>query len=151
MATPNQPFPLPNKLPPALARFQRLWKDLIRAENEMPFSDDVDLSLLSKASANLMLIDVFAGPQRFRFNHFGEKILRKLDNNIIGKFADELEPESPFDYFIAQASATVEAGTPTLYVSRAPTRGKVRNRGYRRILLPTWGNGRVELLLGAIV
>ncbi len=151
MATANQPFPLSKKLPPALVRIQRLWKDLSRAENEMPFSDDVDLSLFSKASAGLMLIDVFAGPQRFRFNHLAEKILRKLDDNIIGKFADELENKSPFDYFIAQASATVEARAPTLYVSSAPTRSKVRSRGYRRILLPTWGNGRVELLLGAIV
>jgi len=149
MATVIQPFPLPRTLPPALARIERIWKGLIRSENEMPFSDDVDPSLFSKAAANLVLIDVFAGPQRFRFNHLGEKIIRKLGGNVAGQFADEAEARSPFDYLVAQASATVEARVPTLYASLSPR--QKRARGYKRILLPTWGNGRIELLLGAIV
>ena len=144
-----QPFPLSKKLPPQLARTQRVWKDLIRSENEMPFSDDVDLSAFSTASANLIVIDVFAAPQRFRFNHLGEKVMRKCDGNMIGHFLDEVEPKTPFDYLIAQASATVEAGVPTLYASSSARQKRVS--GYKRILLPTWGNGRVELLLGAIV
>lgn len=150
MITPRQPFPLPRKLPPSLARVHRFWKDLIRAENKMPFADDVDLSGLSKSPARLILIDVFFGPERFRFNYLGEKSGRKLDADIVGKFVDELEARSPFDYFFAQASATVEAKAPTFYVSSVPSREKTRNRGYRRLLLPTWGDGRVELLLGAI-
>lgn len=114
----------------------------------MPFSDDVDLSLLSGVSANLILIDVFAGPQRFRFNHLGEKVIRRLDTGIVGKFADEVEAQKPLDYLLAQASATVEARGPTLYASSSPRQRRMR--GYKRILLPTWGNGRIELLVGAI-
>ena len=149
MATAIQPFTLPRTLPPALARIQRIWKGLIRSENEMPFSDDVDPSLFSKSAANLVLIDVFAGPQRFRFNHLGEKVIRKLGGNVAGQFADEVEARNPFDYLVAQASATVEARAPTFYTS-SPPRLK-RASGYKRVLLPTWGNGRIELLLGAIV
>jgi hypothetical protein len=42
MAGPTQPFPLPQKLPTALARLHRYWIDLRRGENAMPFSDDVN-------------------------------------------------------------------------------------------------------------
>jgi len=83
----------------------------------MPFSDDVNLSRLEKLSANLLLIDVFSAPQRFRFNHLGEKIIKKFGANIAGKFADESESHAPFNCFIAQASTTVEAQAPTLYSS----------------------------------
>jgi hypothetical protein len=149
MVTAIRPFPLSKKLPPQLARMHRVWNDLIRSENEMPFSDDVDLSAFSTVSANLIVIDVFTSPQRFRFNHLGEKVIRKCGANIVGQFADEVEAKSPLDYFMAQASATVEARAPTFYASSS-SRQK-RAAGYKRVLLPTWGNGRVDLLLGAIV
>jgi len=116
----------------------------------MPFSDDVNLSRLEKLSANLLLIDVFSAPQRFRFNHLGEKIIKKFGVNIAGKFADESESHAPFNYFIAQASTTAEAQAPTLYSSSSGGK-KTRGTPYLRIILPAWGNGRVDLLLGAIV
>ena len=144
-----QPFRLPKKLPPMLARLQRAWKELVRSENEMPFSDDIDPSAFARVSAHLIMIDVFDGPQRFRFNRVGEKIIRKLGANIDGKFLDEVETKSPFDYLLAQASATVEGRVPTFYTSSSSRRN--RAGGYKRILLPAWGNGRIELLVGAIV
>jgi hypothetical protein len=58
--------------------------------------------------------DVFSGPQRFRFNRLGENIISKLTNDLTGQFADEIKPAEPLNYFIAQASATIEAGAPTL-------------------------------------
>ena len=142
-----QPFPLPRKLPSRLAPVHRYWKTLIRAENMMPFSDDVSLSSLERLSAHFLLIDVFSGPQRFRFSHLGKKIISNLGTSLTGQFADELKPTEPLNYFIAQASATVEARAPTMY--RAAKKRK-RHNGYSRILLPVWGNGRVDLLIGAI-
>jgi hypothetical protein len=144
---PAQPFSLPRKLPPRLAPVHRYWKTLIRAESMMPFSDDVSLPSLERLSAHFLLIDVFSEPQRFRFNHLGKKIISNLGTSLTGQFADELKPTEPLNYFIAQASATVEAGAPTLY--RAAKKRK-RLSGYSRILLPAWGNGRVDLLIGAI-
>jgi hypothetical protein len=141
MSVPAQPFPLPEKLPSPLASVHHYWNDLIRAENEMPFADDVNLSQLPALAGNLLLVDAFAKPQRFRFNHLGQELIHRLGENVTGKFADEVELQGPFEFFIAQASATVEARAPTWYSSR---------RGYARILLPTWGDGRIELLLGAI-
>jgi len=147
MIVPAQPFPLPRKLPPRLAIVLRYWKALIRAENMMPFSDDVNLSPLERLSAHLLLIDVFSGPQRFRFNHLGKNIITKLGTSPTGQFVDELKLTEPLNYLIAQASATVEAGAPTLYYA---ARKKTRRSRYSRILLPAWGNGRVDLLIGAI-
>jgi len=43
MMTATQPFPFPRQPPPMLARIHQYWKTLIRAENPMPFSDDVSL------------------------------------------------------------------------------------------------------------
>jgi hypothetical protein len=147
MIVPAQPFPLDRKLPPRLAIVYRYWKTLIRAESMMPFSDDVSLSSLERLSAHFLLIDVFSGPQRFRFNHLGKKIISNLGTSLTGQFADELKLVEPLNYFIAQASATIEAGAPTLYRAAKKRR---RLNGYSRILLPAWGNGRVDLLIGAI-
>ena len=114
----------------------------------MPFADDVSLAPIEKLSADLMLVDVFYGPPRFRFSKLGENIVRKLSNDLAGRFADEIKPTEPLNYFTAQASATIEAGAPTLY---SAARKKSGGGGYSRLLLPAWGNGRVDLLLGAVV
>jgi len=116
----------------------------------MPFSDDISLLRLGKLAPNLLLIDVFSEPQRFRFNHLGEKAIATFGADISGKFADELDLREPLNYFLAQASATVEAAAPTFYSGSPPRPKKTRRGGYSRILLPAWGNGRVDLLLGAI-
>ena len=117
----------------------------------MPFSDDVDLSQLSELSDYLILVDVFAEPQRFRFNHLGKQLARQLGSNIKDRFADELGLRSPLDFFVAQSSVTVEARAPTWYSCSPANSSEGRMTGYSRILLPTWGNGRIELLLGAVI
>jgi hypothetical protein len=140
----TQPFPLPRRLPPNFATVFHYWKSLLRAENPMPFSDDVDLGKLSQIAEGLLLIDVFKEPQRFRFSHLGATVVTRLGSSVVEKFVDEVQPRDPFDYLQAQASATVEARSPSLYASKGST-------GYSRSLLPTWGDGKVGLLLGAIV
>jgi hypothetical protein len=142
MITVAQPFPLPSQLPPTLANIHQYWKMLIRAENPMPFSDDVSLGSI----AHVMLIDIFSGPQRFHFNRLGENIIRKLRNDLTGQFANEIKPAEPLNYFIAQAITTIEAGAPTLH---SAARKKSPGSGHSRLLLPR-GNGCVDLLLGAV-
>ena len=150
MAAKTHPFPLPKDLSPALASIHQYWKNLMRRENPMPFSDDVNLSQFSEISGQLLMIDVFA-LQQFQFNHLGSEIIRKFGSNVTGKFADELKLHEPLDYTVAQSSVTVEALAPTLYSCDPAGEEQGRQEGYSRLLLPTWGNGGVELLLGAIV
>lgn len=150
MPASSQPFPLPRNLPKPLHDVLEWWRKLIRAENTMPFADDVNPSELSQLTNNLLLVDVFAEPQRFRFNFLGAPLIRQLHANMTGKFADELELHAPLDYFLSQASATAEAKAPTYYASHSGASAAHRTAGYSRLLLPTWGDGRVALLVGAI-
>ena len=87
-----------------------------------------------------MLVDVFEGPQRFRLNSVGNEIRDYYGADIVGKFVDEIEAKGPFAYFMAQASATVEAGEATYY-----------HDGFARLLLPMWGGGHIAMLLGTVV
>jgi hypothetical protein len=147
MAEPNQPFPLPRKLPSSLDTVYRYWRSLIRGGNSIPFSDDINLSQLSELSADLLLIDVFFDPQRFRINQMGKHVTSAYDEDVTGRFLDHLDLHNPLDYLLSQSSAAVEGQLATFY-SESSTQGD--GAGYSRILLPTWGNGQVNLLLGAI-
>jgi hypothetical protein len=153
MARPAYPFLPPRRLPARLARLQSYWNDLRRGENAVPFSDDLDLSALPELSGNLMQDDVFESPQRFRFSRVGQELLKGGNPSFTGSFADEIEVGRPFEFFLAQASVTVEASSPTFYRHGASaTGGKADDgKGYSRLLLPTWGNGRVSMLVGAVV
>lgn len=117
----------------------------------MPFWDDVNLSALPDIGDRLMLVDVFEDPQRFRLNTLGANIQKRYGRNIKGKFTDELDPKPPFEFFAAQASVTTEAAAPTLLKLRPQSGKKSSNTGYSRLLLPMWGNGRIEMLLGLVV
>jgi hypothetical protein len=133
------PFPLPSKLSPALARVHAYWQSLKRADNDMPFWDDVKLSALPDLADWTLLIDVFALPERFRFNTIGVALALRYGEAVKGKFLDELNLRAPFGYLRAQCSAAVEARMPTYFAD-----------GYSRILLPMWGDGRIGMLLGAV-
>jgi hypothetical protein len=87
-----------------------------------------------------MLVDVFSRPARFRFAIVGERIRALFGADLAGRFAEEIAAGPPFDYFLAQCSATVEARAPTYY----------HGKSYARILLPLWGEGHIHMLLGGV-
>ena len=151
MVEPIHPFAVPERLPPPFKDVFNYWKQLIRGRNEMPFWDDVNLAKLPELADRLMFVDVYEDPQRFRLNTLGQKIQKLYGANLIRKFTDEIEPKPPFEFFAAQASATVEASAPTLLKLGSRSRKKQEKVSYRRLLLPMWGNGRIEALLGLIV
>jgi hypothetical protein len=143
------PFAIPAKLPLDLGRVRDYWKSLKRGESSMPFWDDVKLSSLPDLSDRLMLIDAFENPQRFRLNSVGEQIRKRYGADLADKFVDEIGAKVPFEFLTAQASATIEAKTPTFFASAAGT-ASGRRHGYARLLLPMWGDGRIGMMLGAI-
>jgi hypothetical protein len=143
------PFALPPKLPLELPRVLVYWESLKRGENSMPFWDDAALTSMPDLSDRLMLVDVFENPQRFRLNSVGERIRRRYGADLAGKFVDEISPQVPFEFLAAQASVTIEAKAPTFFAG-APEGASGRHRGYARLLLPMWGEGRIGMMLGAI-
>jgi hypothetical protein len=135
------PFPLPDRLNPGLAGVYAYWEGLKRADNDMPFWDDVKLSALPDQADWLLLIDAYEMPERFRFNTVGKELAQRYGEAVNGKFLEELSLRDPFGYLRAQASATVEARAPTYYEAAS---------GYARLLLPMWGDGHIGMLLGAV-
>jgi len=99
-----------------------------------------------------MLIDVFESPIRFRFDLVGADLADWYGEATGNRFLDEVELRAPFDELALQCRATVEGLAPTYYHQAAAEKedGK-RLGGYARLLLPLWGNGRIEMLLGAVV
>lgn len=134
-------YSLPPSIDSELARLQLYWKDLIRGENSMPFSDDINLSEIPELESRILLMQAFENPERFRFEQVGERIGSHYDVPLKGLFADEIRQHGPLEDFVRQCSATTARSAPTYFRSGA---------GYERILLPTWGEGHVQLLLGAV-
>jgi hypothetical protein len=140
----SNPFPAPENLSPRLFSVFSYWRDLERADNAMPFSDDIDSSALSNLSDSIFILKVLVLPERFRFELLG-KALQANDKVRPGTFLDEIDPGGQFSYLRAQSSATVEAVAPTyLHVTGDS------DDEFSRLLLPTWGNGHIDMLVGAV-
>lgn len=137
--SPSLTFTLPTKLAPTFDRVFAYWRDLKRADNNMPFWDDVKLSALGEAADHALLIDAFSLPERFRFNTLGKALAGEGRQSLNGRFLDEVQLTRPFAFLRAQSTATVELRGPTFF---SDTR-------YARILLPMWGDGHISMLLGA--
>src|SRR6516164_2862798 len=132
------PYSVPSKLEAELAHVRAFW-------------DDVNLAALADLSGRLMLIDVFDKPLRFRFEIVGEELKERYGADVVGRFSDEIEIHHPFHYLNSQGLATVESRAPTYYRHEATKRGSSRaTEGYSRLILPTWGDGHIGMLLGAV-
>lgn len=136
-------FPMPEKLEPALERIHAYWLSLKRGENDMPFSDDIDPARLEAVAGRAMLLTAFENPARFRFEAAGEEIARLYGAPLKGEFSDELKQKAPVDFLTEQCRATVAQRSPTCFRVEG-------GAGYARLLLPTWGDGHVALLLGGV-
>jgi hypothetical protein len=141
MAEPVTPFPL-HDIEPELEGFRQYWASLIRGANDMPFGDDFSPPAVAHLSGRLLVLDVFEKPNRFRYSGLlGGELLQRYGEDVRDFFLHETARRSPFDFLESQAEATVEGAQPTYY----------RGGDYSRILLPMWGNGRICLLIGAVV
>jgi hypothetical protein len=136
---PDNPYPLPATLSPDLQQVASYWRGLKRADNSLPFWDDLKLSGLPGLAGQLLLLVVFDNPQRFRINTVGEAAGAQ-SASLRGKFIDEIATSGMLEDLRTQAGATVSARAPTFH----------RGSNYARLLLPMWGDGRIGMLLGAV-
>lgn len=138
-----QPYSASSDLPPRLDRAHAYWRSLIRKAAPMPFWDDLTLPDMGDIAGDSFTLEVFDKPERFRFALVGEGLEASGVGELEGAFLGEGPLSSPFEFLLSQASATVEAGQPTLHRGADPKR-------YDRLLLPMWGEGRIGLLLGVV-
>ena len=143
MTSDGEAFPLSGQLEPDLERIRAYWNGLKRGENNIPFWDDVKLSTQAPHADHIMMIGAFENPHRFRLDLVGEDVMRRYGAAITGKFTDEVDPHPPIDGLTDQCQATVERRAPTYF------RHKAGGTRYSRLILPLWGNGHVEMLIGA--
>jgi hypothetical protein len=150
MTTDGGTFLLPDRLEPDIDRARAYWDGLKRGGNDIPFWDDVNFSMQARLARDVILMEVFENPLRFRFGLVGDDIARGYGAAITGKFTDEVDPHAPIDELTGQCRATIERRAPT-YFQHAPA-GKPPEGGigYSRLILPLWGNGRIEMLIGAV-
>ncbi len=151
MAVNVHKFFLPDELGSDLTHIHAYWNGLKRGANDIPFWDDVKLPMRSRLGRESMLIDVFENPLRFRFDLIGADLSDWYGRAIGNRFLDEIEPHAPFNDLIQQSKATVEGCAPTYYRQAGGREDARHPRNYARLLLPLWGNGRIEMLLGAVV
>ncbi len=86
-----------------------LWRDLKRAENQMPFSDDLQLTVLSNLPARPFLLRVFSAPERFRFEFLDKGLQGALTT---GAFIDEMSPDINFSYLPRSMGDEVRGMSP---------------------------------------
>jgi hypothetical protein len=147
-----QGYSLPDQLEPDLSGVQAYWNRLKRGANDVPFWDDVKFSLRSRLGRESTPIDVFESPLRFCFDLIGADLTDWYGEAIGSKFLDEIDLQAPFDGLTLQCKATVEGCAPTYYCQTTARKADVEHPGgYARLLLPLRGNGRIEMLLGAVV
>lgn len=145
MAIADQPFLLPERLPPELERVKDYWNGLKRGGNSIPFSDDAQFSTLTQLCPDVMMLTAFEDPARFRLDLVGEDVTRRYGAAIAGQFTDEVDLHAPIEALTDQCRATVERGRPTWFHRAAAAGG-----GYARLVLPLWGNGHIDMLVGAV-
>jgi len=143
----KHPFALPARLPPDLARVEAYWRGLLRGAAQMPFFDDARLSDLPDLTGQLLLIDAFQRPERFRFAVVGKDL---GGAELAGRFLDETDLAFPLEFLRAQCSVTVECAAPTCFRRDSEAGAGAAAGSYARLLLPMWGDGRISMLLGAV-
>ncbi|HEX5378584.1 MAG TPA: hypothetical protein VFW47_08410 [Phenylobacterium sp.] len=141
------PFAINRPLRGHLETLISYWRDLRRGEAEIPFWDDIVLPDVKRLCGDVFLLDVFSGPERFRLNVAEIGLPQAEQDEILGKFIDDVVLPEPLALLRAQSSATVELMRPTLYAHEATPEAPL---DYQRLLLPAWGEGQVRMLLGAI-
>ncbi len=139
-------FAVPAAPSPALAAVMDEWRALRRGEADIPFADDLDLVRMRALCEDILVLEAFETPRRFRLNLARTPNAPRVERELQGRFLDEIDLAPPLDELAAQAAATVQDCRPTYHRRN----GRAATRGYARLLAPFWGEGQIRLLLGAI-
>ena len=139
----SAPFGVPDHIAPQLETLRRYWSALRRAQNPLPFADDLNVDRLAQFAPRLFLLDVRERPQRFRFDIVGTEIEKRYQEDLGDRFLDELGERTPLEYLDSQCCAVMQSKTPTWFAWQSA------GCDYERLLLPLWGNGYVSSILGS--
>jgi hypothetical protein len=134
---------------PELAQLYRYW-DRKRGQRAMPSRRDILPEELGALLGNIFMVDIVREPAqlRFRYRLVGTALTAVMDQELTGKFIDEM----PFLYrkFALPAYREIlRVGRPT-YKETNAFEGWLVIR-YKRLLLPLSSDGaQIDIVLGAI-
>ena len=69
---------LPDRLEPDLDRARAYWNGLKRGGNDIPFWDDVKFSMQARLARDVIVLEAFENPLRFRLDLVGDDITQRL-------------------------------------------------------------------------
>lgn len=139
------PYAVPTTLTHDLAQGRAFWDSLRRGPDDRPLSEGAVLAQLGALADQAFTLQVLVRPLRFRFGEVGARLRRRHAGAAAGGGVDEIAPEAPFHLLLSQCSATYEQEGPTCYAHHFGSAD-----GYARLLLPTWRDGRIDLLIGLV-
>jgi hypothetical protein len=129
----------------ALRATLRYWQALPQVDGvaEVP---QIDPTQLRPALGYLMLVDVGAGPNEFRYRLYGTKIAKVAGFDMTGKTVWEIATSSVIQTFFAACYRAVRDLHCTLYtVHRAPPH--ITASHWHRVILPLGKAGKVTRFL----
>src|SRR5579864_8599763 len=80
------PFSLPQAIDASLETLRRYWAALRRAQNVLPFADDLNVGQLSQFGPRLVVLEVRERPQRFRVDIVGTEIEKEFGEGLADRF-----------------------------------------------------------------
>lgn len=127
---------------------RQYWLDR-RGSRDMPMRRDLSPSDIVHLLPNVILVDVLAGPSRYRYRLIGTSIAMWSGGDATGRDMDDPRCGEGSQHFIAMHDEVVRSRAPLLTVGQ-PALFEGSQMLFDRILLPLAGpDGSVCMILGA--
>lgn len=134
---------------PCLRRLYAYW-DERRQGREFPARRDLDPLDFRFALGHVLLLDVLAEPQRFRFRLHGSLLTERAGYDMTGRMIDELPNPANRHLLIERCRALVATRQPLAVIDERVLGG--RRFGYEAVWLPLAQDGRtIDMLMGGLV
>jgi hypothetical protein len=137
-------FEIPEEVPPSPRHIYDIWASQKLMRTDMPLEEDFDLVLLRDYADRIFVADVADSPPALRIESARWRVVALYCTPLAGHQIENISEHPPLDDLWAQCMAAVRDCRPVFY------RHHTAAAAYDRIILPLWGERRVEKLVGAI-
>ncbi len=137
-------FGFPDSLTDPLRHLRDVWEQAKSVRTDMARAEDFDFALLREDADHLLVFEVMDQPLQLRVETAGCWITEAYGETLAGRSVESLSERAPLEEIWIQAMAAVRDRRPVYF------RRETGSLPYERIVLPLWGESRVEKLVCAI-
>jgi hypothetical protein len=125
------------------------YSSALRGDRSMPSRKDVDpLEIAPAHLPNLMLIEVFHDPRRYRYRFVGTNVVEASGKNRTGRYFDDVNFFKIHPLVMQQYDQVVDAGQPLYSLEPFTNLHTGTNYDVDRLLLPLSTDGKqVDMLM----